>query len=67
MKLSPSSEAAGCAATQELPNISRNPKLDYRDHKKLPLVPVLSQINPVHTTPSCDIKHKVHGRGQVIF
>jgi hypothetical protein len=49
MELSPFREAASCATTQEFPNILCSRKVN----KSPPPVPILSQINPVHTTPSC--------------
>jgi hypothetical protein len=52
MELSPSWEAANCAATQELPSILRNPKFHHHVHKSPTLVLILSQIDAGHTTPS---------------
>jgi hypothetical protein len=51
-ELSSSWEAANYAATQELPSILRSQKVHYRVHKRPPLVPIVSQIDSVHTIPS---------------
>ena len=49
---SPSWEANWFAASQEIPRISRNPKVHYRTHKRPPPVYILGQPNPVHIPTS---------------
>ena len=52
MVQSPSWEANWFADSQEIPRISRNPKVHYRTHKRPPAVPILGQPNPVHIPTS---------------
>jgi hypothetical protein len=51
MEQSPSWEADSYSASQEIPRLSLNPNVYCRFRKIPPLVPILSQINPVHTIP----------------
>ena len=52
MVQSPSWEVNWFAASQEIPRISRNPKVHYCTHKRSPTVSILGQPNPVHTLTS---------------
>jgi len=49
---SPSWAANWFASSQEIPHISRNPKVHYRTHKRPPPVAILGQPNPIHTPTS---------------
>ena len=52
MMKSPSWAANWFTAGQEIPHISRSPKVHYRTHKRPPPVPILGQPNPVHIPTS---------------
>jgi hypothetical protein len=50
MEQSPSWEADCHSASQEIKHCVWNEKISF--HKGSPLVPILSQMNPVHTFPT---------------
>ena len=56
MEQSPSWEANWFSASQEIPRILWNARVHYRSHKRPPTVPILSQLDPVHTLTSHFLK-----------
>ena len=58
MEQNPSWERNRFAASQEIPNILWNPKVNFRILKSPQPVPILSQFEPIHTPTSHF--HKIH-------
>ena len=56
----PSWAANWFAASQEIPRISRNPKVHYRTHNRPPPVSILGQPSPVHIPTSHLLGSRLH-------
>ena len=67
MVQSPSWAANWPAASQEIPRISRNPKVHYRTHNRPPPVSILGQPNPVHIPTSHLEIHQCLGLPSSLF
>ena len=60
MEYSPSWEVNQFSDSQEIPCMLWNPKIYYRTHKCPPTVPILSQLDPVHTPTSHFLKLRLN-------
>ena len=60
MVQSPSWAADWLAASQEIPRISRNPKVHHRTHKRPPPVPILGQPREVYTVHKSEYKVEIY-------
>ena len=60
MVQSPSWAANRFTASQEIPRISRNPKVHYRTYNRPPPVSILGQPNPVHIPTSHFLKNHLN-------
>ena len=59
MQHSPSWKVNWFSASQEIPRILWNTKVHYRIQTRLPTVPILSQLDPVHTPTSHFLKIQI--------